>query len=215
MSAPPEIMTRCDEPPPATKRYGWGGARSGAGRKRKRARPGVSHATREPLNARFPVHVTVRVMPHVFNLRSRRSFRVLRRAFSSGGERFGLRLCEFSVQGNHLHFLVEAEGRRALSRGMQGLGIRIAKGLNRMMSKRGKVLGDRYHARILRTPLDVRRALRYVRTNHDVHRARWGDARLGVPDPLSTASRNHGAVLPWPITNLLRHARSEIDAPQR
>jgi REP element-mobilizing transposase RayT len=187
--------------------------RAGAGRRPKGARPGVSHDAREPLNARFPVHVTVRVMPHVFNLRSRRSFRVLRRAFSAGGERFGMRLCEFSVQGNHLHFLVEAEGRRALSRGMQGLGIRIAKGLNRVMSKRGQVLGDRYHARILRTPLDVRRALRYVRTNHDIHRARWGEPKLGIPDPLSTASRTHGVVLPWPLTSLLKRARREVEVP--
>lgn len=171
----------------------------------------MSHTTRETLSERFPVHVTMRMMPHVWNLRSRRSFRVLRRAFSAGGERFGLRLCEFSVQGNHVHLVVEAPNERSLSRGMQGLSIRIARGLNRLMSKTGKVLGDRYHARILRSPREARIVLRYVRENHDVHRARWGEAKIGEPDPFSSAQRGHGVTLPEALTYLLKRARGELE----
>src|SRR6185437_2464125 len=85
-----------------------GGARPGSGRKPKGERAGVSHLRRPILKARFPVHVTWRMRKGVWNLRSRRCFTVLARAFCAGANRFGLRLVHYSVQGNHLHLLVEA-----------------------------------------------------------------------------------------------------------
>src|SRR6266508_209633 len=197
--------------PPCTtqsKHANWGGYRAGAGRKREGERPLVPHCARPPLAARFPVHITLRVLPHVWSLRSRRSLRVLRTALSHGGDRFGMRICEFSFQGNHMHFIAEAADGGGLSRGMQGLSIRIAKGLNRMMRRAGKVLADRFHARILRTPIEVRRVVRYVRNNRDIHRVRWGQARLGISDPYSSASRDHGIVLPNARTSLLVGARA-------
>jgi REP element-mobilizing transposase RayT len=103
----------------------------------------------------------------------------MRRALAEGGDRFGMRVCEFSVQGNHVHFIVEAENEIALSRGMQGFGTRMAKGLNGMMGRTGRVLADRFHARILCTPTEVTRALRYVRHNRSVHRARWSKGFKG------------------------------------
>jgi putative transposase len=151
----------------------WGGKRKGAGRKRKPG-AGVSHVARPALAARFPVHVTVKVTGEVFNLRSRRSFRVIQRAFFAGNDRFGFRLNHFSVQGDHLHLIVEAEGAEALARGMQGLEVRIARGLNRMMGRKGRVFADRYHAHILRTPTEVKRALHYVLANHEKHATEWG-----------------------------------------
>jgi putative transposase len=167
------------------KHGGWGGRRRGAGRKPKAERSGVSHGARPVLARRFPVHVTLRVLPHVWNLRSRRGVRVVKRALASSGNRLGLRICEFSVQGNHLHLIVEAEDTGSLSRGMQGLGIRLAKGLNGMMTRNGKVLADRFHAHILRTPTEVFRAFNYVRQNRAVHRGRWSvelrtEGRVGM-----------------------------------
>ena len=50
-----------------------------------------------------------------------------------------------------MHLLVEAQDERSLARGMNGLGVRVAKGLNRVMGRSGKVLDDRYHGHILRT----------------------------------------------------------------
>ncbi len=88
------------------------------------------------------------------------------------------------MQGNHLHFLVEAENTRALSRGMQGLTIRMAKALNRVMQRRGKVFADRFHAHVLRTPTEVRNALAYVRRNHAIHAARGAhDGRPASSQP--------------------------------
>src|SRR6185312_5509681 len=106
-----------------------GGARPGAGRKPARERTGVAHLTRPILKARFPVHVTWRMKKGVWNLRSRRCFGVLERAFYAGADRFGFKLVHYSVQGNHLHLFVEAHDRHALSRGMNGMGVRVARGL--------------------------------------------------------------------------------------
>jgi putative transposase len=151
----------------------WGGTRPGAGRKPKGARAGVSHKTRAPLASRYPVHVTVRVREKLPSLRNERTFRVLQRAFGAGCDRFGFRLVHFSVQSNHVHMLAEALDRRALSRGMQGLGVRIAKALNKHWDRKGTVFADRYHDRILRTPREVRHALVYVLHNARKHGKRF------------------------------------------
>ncbi len=146
----------------------WGGRREGAGRP-KRPGAGVAHHTRGEFPERFPLHVTWRVRKEVGNLRTDKRFRTIQRAFRYGGDRFGLRLIEFSIQSNHVHLIVEARDRRALSRGLQGLAIRVAKGVNRASRRRGRVLADRYHARTLRTPTEVRRAVQYVRRNLHHH----------------------------------------------
>jgi len=56
-----------------------------------------------------------------------------------GRDRFGFRLVHFSVQGNHIHLVVEAQDERSLASGLQGLGVRIAKALNRVMGRKGTV----------------------------------------------------------------------------
>jgi putative transposase len=105
----------------------------------------------------------------VWNLRTRRCFSVLSRAMYAGAARFGFRLVHYSVQGNHVHLIVEAPDRRVLARGMQGLGVRIARALNRVMKRRGRVVADRYHAHILRTPSEVKRARQYLLANAQHH----------------------------------------------
>jgi REP element-mobilizing transposase RayT len=145
------------------------------------------------------------MMPHVWNLRSRRSFSVVGRALAAAANRLGARVCEFSVQGNHAHLIVEAEGRRELAAAMKGLGVRIARGLNRMMKGRhGRVIADRYHAHVLRTPTEVRHAVHYVRNNHRHH---FQTVRAGFVDPYSSASGEHGIALARPETWLLLSAR--------
>jgi len=121
------------------------------------------------LKARFPVHVTWRMRRGVWNLRTRRCFTALARAFWGGANRFGFRLVHYSVQGNHVHLLAEAKDERALSKGMNGLGTRVARRLNRVMQRRGKVLDDRYHEHILRTPSEVKRARNYLLQNAQKH----------------------------------------------
>ena len=129
----------------------------------------MSHLRRPELTRGFPAHVTLRMERGVWNLRTRRCFNVLAKAFWSGGNRFGFRLVHYSVLGNHIHLLVEADDRRALWRGMQGLSIRIARALNRLMGRHGKVFADRYHARVLRTLAEVRNVRNYLTHNARHH----------------------------------------------
>jgi hypothetical protein len=88
-------------------------------------------------------------------------------------------LVHFSVQRDHLHLLVEASDRRALSRGMQGLSIRVARATNGELGRKGRVFADRYHARALTTPRAVRFALRYVLLNVHKHEGRGARANEG------------------------------------
>ncbi len=97
---------------------------------------------------------------------------MLHDALRASKERHGVRIVHFSAQTNHMHLLVEARDERALARGMQGLSVRMARGLNRLWKRTGRVLADRYHSRILRTPREVRYALAYVLLNakkHGIH----------------------------------------------
>ena len=158
----PEIMRR----PIQLEFPRHGGRRAGAGRPRGDR---VSHAARERFKQAMPVHVTLRVLDHVWNLRSGRSFRRIRRCFEKARGRFGARLIEFSVQGNHLHLILEADCSDALSRAMQGLCIRLAKALNAMMKRTGAVFGDHYHSRLLRTPAELVNAIAYVLQNAAHH----------------------------------------------
>ena len=153
-----------------------GGPRKGAGRKPKGKKAMVSHMARAPLGRSYPVHVTTKLLRGLPNLRTRPTYAVLREQFRKGCERFGFRLIHYSIQRDHLHLICEAKDRRAMSRGMQGLTIRIAKALNRFWQRRGKVFADHYHDVILRSPRQVRNALAYV-----FHNAKKHGHRLSLP----------------------------------
>src|ERR1700742_2930675 len=147
----------------------WGGRRRGAGRKPKGVKEGVCPPRRPSLSSRHPVHATMKLAAALPSLRQKPLSEVVFGAFREAKERLGARLVQFSVQSNHLHLLVEAADARALGRAMKGLAIRLALRLNRRLGRRGKAFADRYHARALRTPLEVRRALVYVLHNHRRH----------------------------------------------
>ncbi len=198
----------------------WGGAREGSGRKRGRPRPGVPHRPRPELAGRFPVHVTLRMRDQVWNLRSRRAFRVIAAALRGVNQAACLRVIHFSVQGNHLHLLVEAASGYELARGMKSLGVRLARGLNRLMGRSGPAFDDHYHAHILRTPAEVRHALEYLLGNFASHARRRGEeVQADWADPYSSscgAALSQGLVLSarsW----LLRSAilKGETSAPAR
>jgi len=166
---------------------GWGGCRPGAGRK-PGTNPSMRHRSREHLPRTAPAHVTLRVAEGVPSLRTVRISREIERTFSKGRSRPGFRLVHYSLQGNHAHLIVEAQDRQALGRGMMAIGSRVARAVNRVADRSGPVLADRYHVRLLRTPKEVRFALRYVLLNARHHAARTQTGGLGVVlDPASSA----------------------------
>jgi hypothetical protein len=72
---------------------------------------------------------------------------------------------------------------------MKSLATRFALAVNRALGRRGPVLRDRYHHRVLRTPREVRNALAYVLLNGRRHAAKGRRALAGVVrlDPASSA----------------------------
>jgi len=164
----------------------WGGFRANAGRKPKAEGDHRGHRARPALAARYPVHLTLKVRPSVPNLR-RQCFRAVRAALVAGKERHGFRLCHFTVQGNHLHLVCEASDQVALSRGVQGLAIRIARRVNKQTRGHGPVFAERYHERILRSPTQVRRTLAYVLNHSRRHAPQGARFARGWIDPRSSA----------------------------
>jgi len=146
----------------------------------------MPHARRPDVSPSHPHHVTVRMRRGTWNLRAQRCYQPLLQAFRGVRKRSGFRVTHFSVQGNHVHMLVEGADRRAMSNGLRALLIRFARALNGVMGARGSRFQDRYHESVLETASAVRRCLRYVLENHARHMARIGKMGPAV-DPFSSA----------------------------
>jgi REP-associated tyrosine transposase len=158
-------------------------------------RPRVRHVVRAKTHERFPVHVTKRVRREVARLRGWDIAKVLRRAFVHGcrlrsvvdGDRMiEFRICQFSIQGNHLHMICEATDNQALARGIQGWSVRVARGLNGCLGRAGTVFDDRYHLEVLTSPTQTRNALCYVLHNARRHGESLPTRYNGI-DPFSSA----------------------------
>jgi putative transposase len=164
----------------------WGGARRRAGRKAG-ARGSTPHRARPAHRASVPQHVTLRVLSH--SLRSQCVFPTVRGAIDAANRRNRGRfqIVHFSVQSTHLHLIVEAQDRRALLEGVRGFNVSLARRINRLLFRRGRLLAERWHGHPLTTPRAVRRALVYVLANAKKH-----GERTGAIDPLSSAPYFNG-----------------------
>jgi REP element-mobilizing transposase RayT len=100
-------------------------------------------------------------------------FGALRNALGATA-RSWFRVVHFSVQKDHLYLIIEAEDQPSLARGMTGLSVRLARAYNSVLGRRGHLWSDRYHARALRTPREVRNALVYVLFNAKKHERAMG-----------------------------------------
>lgn len=178
----------------------WGGRRRGAGRKPTGSRPGVPHRRRIPHDPRCPVHVTLRATRGLPSLRGDAVFAGMRSSLGAGS-RDGFRILHFSVQSDHVHLLVEADAPTRLARGVQGLCVRVAKAINRVLRRRGRVWADRYHAHVLGTPREVRNAFLYVLNNVRKHirGARGRDPRSSAAWFTGWKVRSAPSAMPAPI----------------
>jgi REP element-mobilizing transposase RayT len=177
---------------------------------RRRGRPpkgrfaGAPHKARPELKRQFPVHVVLRVVRAIGSLRKRFMYAALREATIAVAmrelnerENGAFRIVHISIQRDHVHLIVEADNKVALSRGMASFQISAAKHLNRAFSesqrlsvrRRGTVFPDRFHEEIIKTPKQARNALAYVLNNWRKHREDRGELqRTWNVDPFSTGA---------------------------
>jgi REP element-mobilizing transposase RayT len=123
------------------------------------------------------------------DLRQAKEYQVVWGALAAARERAGTSengwfgLVHYSIQGDHMHLVVEANDNDSMSRALNGLAVRIARGLNKLWERTGSVFADRYHCKVLRTPRQVYNTLRYIFENARRH----GLPRMrGRPDVFSS-----------------------------
>jgi REP element-mobilizing transposase RayT len=176
------------------------------------------------------VHVTLRTVKRFASLRDVRLFTALRSAIARSQRGAAFRVTDFSVETNHVHLIVEAEEEKALSNGVRALTIRLTLTVRRVAGHKGALWADRYHARELRSPTEVRNALVYVLNNWRKHVrgvgemdpcssapwfSGWSDLAKGTNDGWARAQP--GVVQAWtaagPATRARLSARAADDVP--
>ncbi|MCE9574219.1 MAG: transposase [Deltaproteobacteria bacterium] len=162
-----------------------GGKRAGAGRPPRGPRSSEKHKARPAIDPRHPLHVVIRARPGL-KLRRRAGWLAVRHGLAITCRRSDFRICHVSVQGNHVHLIVEADTHMALARGMQGFQIACARRFNANTRRSGGVFADRYHPRPLRTLRETRNALAYVLNNWRRHREDLTARHLAF-DPFASA----------------------------
>lgn len=131
-------------------------------------------------------HVIYRLKEGMPEMRKPKVLRVLEGAFRAAKRKEGFRLIAYSIQDTHLHLIVEGESAERVSRGMQGLGVRLTRQLNRLWERRGEgsVWRERFKLIPLLTYKHIAAALNYVLNNALKHGAKRPDGR---PDRYSSA----------------------------
>ena len=133
----------------------------------RKKRKGPPHERRGEL--RGVVHVGVKLLEGLPSLRRGKEYRVLEGCFRKGKERFGCKLVHFGVMSNHVHLIVVVEEEGEVSRFMQGLAVRVAKGLNRLWRRKGTVFAERFFARAASGWKQMKRLFHYVLCNARKH----------------------------------------------
>jgi hypothetical protein len=189
-----------------------GGKRKGAGRKPKGQRAGAPHKARPTIDGRQALHVVLRVVPAVGSMRRRKMYKAVRDATVVAAVRERIRIVHVSVQRTHLHLIVEAEGKLALARGIQGFQLSVARNVNTVLGtdsyrrRRGPVFADRYHLEVITSPTRARNAVAYVLLNWRKHGEDQGEEeRTWLVDPFSSGfsfpdwQEREGEDLMWAI----------------
>jgi putative transposase len=150
-----------------------GGERDGAGRPARGPRA-IQHDPRIRVIPSQPIHVTCPALPRVGSLRHDALYEAIRAASVIAARHDDFRIVHLSIQRTHVHLLVEAQSGRALTAGMCSFLISAARQLNARVRRGGGRVFERYHARSLSTPREVRNCLAYVLNNWRHHREHRG-----------------------------------------
>ncbi len=149
------------------KLFTHGGSRKGAGCK-KILKGMQTHIARPEISDKYPLHINVKIKKNLPNLRTKKLFTIVKKAIIRARVR-GFRINHFAVLKNHIHLIAEGKDKEQMGKAMQALTLSLAKSINSTCRRTGKVFIDRYHLHILRTPIEVKNALKYVFKNAAKH----------------------------------------------
>lgn len=189
----------------------------------------MAHRERAQHKAAHPLHVTMRARPLAVSLRRGDVFARIRDAIAAAHKET-FRILHLSVQADHIHLVVEAQDKRALTAGMRGLAVRIGHAVNRRLGLEGRLFRERYHAREVTSPREVRNVLVYVLMNHKHHgwtgdfdscsSAAWFDGFTSPPPPPTAPvppirpPRTWLAKKGWKMHGLIRPSEAPVDRPK-
>ncbi len=156
-----------------------GGRREGAGRKKVNKHE-LPHLARPIIEKLTPVHVNIKLVRGLPNLRTPKFLKEFARA-AERARRFGFNVQHFAIESNHLHLIAEVKSNDQLERGMTSLKTSIAWMIRKLVGHAGKVFLSRYHLHEIKTPTEMKNALKYVLFNHAKH-----TEQLPFADPYSS-----------------------------
>lgn len=132
---------------------------------------------RKTFSAAHPLHITLRLRDGLPNLRSRKGAAIVKHAMQ-GVQGKDLRILHFAILSNHIHLLCEGDNSQALYRAMKSFCSRMGlhnrawaqKNVIQNLDKKGYgIFRGRYDVKVLKSPRQVKNALRYVLLNPSKH----------------------------------------------
>ena len=129
----------------------------------------IYHQSRPTLPKDRPLHVTIKFdKKKIATLRNKLFYREIRKSFHRL-HLSGVRLIEFSVQKDHIHFLLESANKIVLGKAMRALSISLSKRFSLLLNRKIKALKSRYHLHILNTLKELKNARQYILNNSAKH----------------------------------------------
>jgi REP element-mobilizing transposase RayT len=131
--------------------------------------PGIRHTERPLITKPTSLHLTVKILRTKANLKNKMVLSILKRSIMNA-RKMGLRVIHYSLEYDHVHFLIEAENNIIFGKGMQAFGVTFSKALNRLRKIKGAVYKHRYHFRKIAGARQLKNVLNYIFNNGIKHK---------------------------------------------
>ena len=130
---------------------------------------GIRHIQRERFERESSFHITIKVRQEKSDLQNKMILKALHRAIMKARYK-SLKVIHYTLEFNHIHLLVEAYNQEQLSNCMQSFGVTLAKMINKVKFKKGRVYKHRYHLRRLSSVMELKNVLKYIFNNGIKHK---------------------------------------------
>lgn len=147
---------------------------------------GIRHIERPKFFRSRSLHLTIKVRENKADIQNKRILAKLQYAIQRARLQ-GLRVIHYALEYNHVHLLVESTTHEVLHKGMQAMGITLAKGINKIKGKKGTVYKHRYHFRQISSRRDLKNVIHYILQNHKKHRSQMNFSSLFPENRLDEA----------------------------